>query len=166
MVNRSTHHQNKRFYWNLWAQATTQAVSQPRSTPTYLTFVFRLDDGTLVADSLATPEGLAARVASKFRYGGSKLAMLFESECESTLGARGITAMTSHGRCGGPEDSGALQSAARQAGYAPAAAGWIGEVSAASLAGGKKRVAPLLTYHYLPPSSSSGRSASDNKKGP
>eukprot|EP00752_Nemacystus_decipiens_P008314 g7432.t1 len=115
----------------------------------------RLDDGTLVADSMPTPEELAARVASKFRYGGNKLALCLESECASTLGMKGIATMTRHARFGGPDKSRALESAA-QAGYAPAAAGWIGEVTAGSMSGGnKKRVAPLLTYHYLPPSSTS-----------
>lgn len=137
-------------------------VIAPLLTPTRLCGLFRLDDGTLVADSMPTPEDLAARVASRFRYGGSKLAMFFEDECMSTLGTKGIS-VTRHDRFGAPEKLGALQSS-EQAGYAPAAAGWIGEAAAAGgMAGGKKRVAPLLTYHYLPLSSSSGRGVADKK---
>lgn len=107
---------------------------------------------------MPTPEDLAERVASKFRYGGKKLAM----QCTSTLGTKGTTAMTRHGRVCAPDKLGVAGSAA-QAEYAPAAAGWISEGVVGSMAGGKQRVAPLLTYHYLPPSSSSYKVPADKK---
>lgn len=111
---------------------------------------------------MPTPEDLAGRVASKFRYGGKKLAMFFQDECTLALGSKGISAMTRHDRFSNPDKLGAPHGAAR-AGYAPAAAEWISEGAAGSAAGGKERVAPLLTYHYLPPSSSSYKVPIDKK---
>lgn len=49
---------------------------------------------------MPTPEELAARVASKFRYGGSKLAMLFDDEPPSAVERRDLNAMASHVRHG------------------------------------------------------------------
>lgn len=111
-----------------------------------------------MADLIPAPEDLARRVASKFRYGGEKPAMLFH-ECTSTLSSKGTSGM-SHGRFS--SRSGTPSSALAR--YAPAAAGgWVGEGAAGGMAGGKKRVAPLLTYHYLPPASSSYNVPVDKK---
>jgi len=114
----------------------------------------RLEDGTLLADSMPTPECLARRVAAKFRYGGSKLDSVFRDEC-AAFGNKEKTSAASwleSPQCAASAAA-AAAAAARDASasYAPAAAGWAGA------GGSRKRVAPLLTYHYLPASSTPPR---------
>ncbi|CAM9167777.1 unnamed protein product [Ectocarpus sp. 13 AM-2016] len=57
----------------------------------------RLEDGSLLTDSMPTPEEQATRVASKFRYGGTKLAMLFDDEPASSVERKDLNAMASPG---------------------------------------------------------------------
>ncbi|CAB1105897.1 unnamed protein product [Ectocarpus sp. CCAP 1310/34] len=106
----------------------------------------RLEDGSLLADSMPTPEELAARVASKFRYGGTKLAMLFDDEPASAVERRDLNAMASPGWHGPHRNNLGTPTGVR---VECAANSWVGG------ARNKSRTSPMLTYRYLPPSLSS-----------
>ncbi|CAM9345411.1 unnamed protein product, partial [Ectocarpus fasciculatus] len=108
----------------------------------------RLEDGSLLADSMPTPEDLAARVASKFRYGGSKLAMLFDDEPTSSAGERrDLNPMANPGWHGSHR-----YNLGTPTGVVECANSWVGGEG-----GGRNksssRTSPMSTYHYLPPSS-------------
>ncbi|CAM9739958.1 unnamed protein product [Ectocarpus sp. 6 AP-2014] len=105
----------------------------------------RLEDGSLLADSMPTPEELAARVASKFRYGGTKLAMLFDDEPASAVERRDLNAMASPGWHASRRYNLGTPTGVRV------------ECAANSSVGGarnKSGTSPMFTFHYLPPSSS------------